>query len=242
MTDYTTPSGSGTMMIRDDGNGTGSGALVEYWFKAGFSSDFYNGLQFQILVNGVTVNQTVNYPTGAAWLKVYSSTVYTTQTVTFKLLTATGLSGMGGPTTFSHLISRATVPGTPSPPVISNPTVNSLDAAWTAPGDGGSAITGYQIGYAISTGITPPSGPTTTVDVSSSPHTVTNLATGSFYYFWVRAKNAVGWGNWSTPSTGQTYLGAYVNVGGVWKLATPYVRTGGVWKPANTVFVNIPTH
>lgn len=224
MTDYTHASGTGSMQIRD------SGDLVEYWFKAGSTSNSWTGLQFQILVNGATVNKTVNYSTGADWLKIYSSTVSYTQTVTFKLLTATGTTGMGGPTTFAQLINR--VPTPPGTPTVTNPTVNSLDVAWTAPDVG--PVTGYQIGYSTSGFDT---SPTTIVDVSSSPHTMSNLASGATFWFWIRAKNSVGWGSWSGKSVGlATYMGAYVNVGGTWKIAVPYVKDAGVWKKATTLF------
>jgi hypothetical protein len=54
----------------------------------------------------------------------------------------------------------------------------------------------------------------------------------TIYYFWVKARNSVGLGPYSNSSSAKTYLGVYVNVGGVWKPAIPYVRTGGVWKQA----------
>jgi hypothetical protein len=206
-----------------------NGDLVEYWFKAGSSSNSWNGLQFQIIVNGVTVNKTVDYSTGANWLKLYSSTVSYTQTVTFKLLTATGTTGMGGPTTFTQVISRVPTPsGTPT---VTNPTVSTLDVAWAPPDVG--PVTGYQVGYSSNGYAT---SPDVLVDVVSSPHTMANLPTGTTLWFWTRAKNGVGWGSWSGRTVGSTYMGAYVNVNGAWKISTPYVKVAGVWKMATALF------
>jgi len=225
MTDYTHASGAGTMMIRD------TGSVVQFWFKAGYSNDHYSGLHFEVDVNGVNVGPiSVNYPTGANWLMVYSTTVHTTQTVTFKLLTATGISGFGGPTTFSQSIGRATVPGPPPFPVVSNPRVNSLVVSWAGPiNTGGAPIHDYDLAYSTS-----PSGALSNIYSFCTSAQLIGLATGTTYYFWVRAENSVGWGPWSGPASGKTDLGAYVNVGGAWHLAEPWVNTGGVWHRCTT--------
>lgn len=220
MTDYTHPSGAGTMMIRD------TGSVVQYWFKAGYSNDFYHGLHFEVDVNGVVKDLPgVNYPTGAAWLMIYSSTVSTSQTVTFKLLTATGISGFGGPTTFNQVISRSTVPAAPSPPIVGSPRVNSLAVSWTPPSNGGSAITNYQVSWSTS-----PSGGPLYLYTTNTSVTLSGLATGTVYYVFVRAANANGWGGWSLGTYGKTDMGAYVNVGGAWHLAEAWVKSGGVWR------------
>jgi hypothetical protein len=97
---------------------------------------------------------------------------------------------------------------------------------WGAPAyDGGATILAYQIGYGTNS-----AGPTTIIQSNST--TIGNLATGTMYYFWVRAGNYQGWGDWSAPANARTYLGAYVKYGGIWRLAIPYVKTGGVWKEA----------
>jgi hypothetical protein len=117
------------------------------------------------------------------------------------------------------------VPFAPTTPVISNVKPTTADVAWTPNGNGGSAITGYDIGYGTS-----PSSPTTTIAVSSSPVTVTGLTPGTTYYFWVRAKNVVGNSAWSGVASTMSISGVRINVAGEWKLAVPYVRTGGIWK------------
>lgn len=120
------------------------------------------------------------------------------------------------------------VPEAPSTPLLSSVTATSVDISFTANGNGGSPITGYQIGYGTSS-----SAPTSTVS-ASSPKVIDGLTPGTVYYFWARAQNSMGWSAWSAPSSTRTVSGAYINVGGTWKLAVPYVKVGGVWKLAET--------
>jgi hypothetical protein len=117
-------------------------------------------------------------------------------------------------------------PSAPSAPLISGVTPTSANVSWSPPNNGGTAITGYQVGYGTSS-----TGPTTTVD-ASSPKTITGLIPGTKYYFWVRAKNSQGWSPWSNSSTNTTVAGARIKVGTVWKVAVPYVKVNGVWKVA----------
>jgi hypothetical protein len=117
-------------------------------------------------------------------------------------------------------------PTPPSAPTVTDITQTSVTVAWTAPPNGGSPITGYDVGYG-----TDPMTPTTVV-ASSSPKAITGLTPGTRYYFWVRARNAVGNSAWSVTTSIVTLAAAYVKVGAVWKFAIPYVRTGGVWKVA----------
>jgi hypothetical protein len=118
------------------------------------------------------------------------------------------------------------VPDAPSAPVMSEITQVSAVATWTPNGTGGSAITGYDIGWGTSS--TAP----TTIQAATSPRTITGLDPGTNYYFWARAKNAIGTGPWSAPTMAHTIAGAWVKVGAVWKEAVPYVKVGGVWKVA----------
>lgn len=117
-------------------------------------------------------------------------------------------------------------PTPPSAPSISNITQVSVTVSWTAPNNGGSPITGYQVGYG-----TDPASPTTTVS-AASPKSITGLSPGTRYYFWVRAQNSVGFSAWSVSTPATTIAAARVKVGSVWKNAVPYVRVAGVWKLA----------
>lgn len=229
MTDYThATGGTGTMMIRD------TGSTVEFWINSGNSTTFDYELPWAYVVNGSSSSwQSFRYSAGSGWQRLGAWTVTTNQTVTFKL-NSTGTAGFGGPTTFSQPITRSTVPGVPSRPTLSKIGVDQITVSWSAPSNGGSTILGYELGY----GTSPSSGQLWAYP--TSPYVVKNLSMNTVYYFWVRARNAVGWGGWSSSSSAKTYLGVYVNVGGVWKPAIPYVRTGGVWKQAQPYALKSP--
>lgn len=139
------------------------------------------------------------------------------------VLNGVGYSNWSAISTFTTL----DVPQATTTPTLSNVGPVSVDVTWVPNGNGGSAITGFQVGYG-----TDPSAPTSTV-AAVSPQTVTGLIPGTKYYFWTRAGNSVGWGPWSASANATTVAGARIKVSGVWKVAVPYVRDGGVWKIAH---------
>jgi hypothetical protein len=231
MPDYTKATGSsGTMMIRD------TGTNVEFWINANNGTTFNNQMPWAYFVNATYSGWLQHgYSAGSGWNLLGSWAVTVSQTVTF-YLGNTGTSGLGGPTTFNQFIFRPTVPAATSTPVLSNIAPTSMDVSWTPNSDGGSAITGYEVGYD-----TTPTAPVT-ISAGTSPQAISGLDPGVLYYFWVRAQNAVGWGPWSAPGNAMTIAGArvkvggvyvfgvpYVKVSGVWTLAQPWVRSGGVW-------------
>lgn len=193
MTDYTKTTGeNGTMMIRD------TGSTVEFRFKAGDSSDWVNGLQFNWTANGSTTSKTINYPTGADWYNVGSVTISVSQTVTFRLVSDTDIAGIGGPTSFSHSINRDTVPSKPSTPTISGIKSTSVVVKFSDGSNGGDSIDARQIGYGTSS-----SSPQDTVSSDGST-TVSGLDPGKTYYFWARTHNSVGWSAWSGRASAKT--------------------------------------
>ena len=122
---------------------------------------------------------------------------------------------------------------------LSDVTQTTVVGMFSPNGDGGANITEFQIGYGTN------DSPADLTITSNSPQTITGLVPGAKYYFWVRAKNSVGWSAWSARSSittiagarvkvGSTYKDAvpYVNDNGVWKIARPWSRIGGVWKEA----------
>ena len=94
-------------------------------------------------------------------------------------------------------------PGRPGPPVIVEPTEDSLTATWAVPPDDGVfPTTGYDVQYRVAG-----------ADYVAWPHdgdlpeaTITGLAEVTTYEIRVRAENEFGTGDWSLPGTGTTLL------------------------------------
>lgn len=118
-------------------------------------------------------------------------------------------------------------PNPPSRPAIDTIRTTSLWVKTTPNWDGGSPITSYELGYG-----TDPVNAQHFVSSSTSQFGLTGLSPGTTYYFWARAKNAIGTSPWSERATARTYAGGYVYLNGTWNLAVPYVMVGGVWVPA----------
>ena len=193
MTDWDFSSGvAGTLRIRD------TGTVVEFWVYTDYTLNWSN-LQFSVTVNGATNNVSIDYYGTKLWKKVYSATVTTNQTVTFKLLTATGTTSLGGPTTCSHAISRSTIPNAPSIVSISQITNTSFYGTFTDGNNNGATIDTRQIGYGTSS--TAP----TTFATSDGSTVITGLVANTKYYVWARTHNSVGWSAWG-PRTSATTL------------------------------------
>lgn len=129
------------------------------------------------------------------------------------------------------------------------PTVN--DAAWSVTNIAQTTASVAGIGYTSNGGA---AVDTTLVRVNTSPTDaggtdftfagyatsmgLTGLLPGTTYYAKVYLHNSQGWSSNSSWKAFTTLPGVSVNVGGVWKNATPYVNVGGVWKQA-VQYVNV---
>lgn len=185
MTDWTKSTGSsGTMMIRD------TGTTVEFWIKSG-SGTYAHEMPWKYYVNGVTSAwKEYDYVGDGSYKKLSSWVVTSDQTVTF-YLGDTNTSGLGGPTTFSHAIDRASVPNPPSTPTV---TINSSTQVTVTFSDGannGATIDSRQIGYGTST------SQVQTIVSSDGSTVISGLTPDVTYYFWARTHNAKGYSGWS---------------------------------------------
>lgn len=194
MVDYDFSSGEGTLRIRD------LGSTIEFWVRAGYTNFYWTDLDFSVTANGSTTNHSINYPSGADWFKVTSKTVTDTQTVTFRLLEATGTSSLAGPTTVSKLIDRGTVPDPPSAVTLSSITSTAMLATFTDGDNGGLTIDSRQIAYSkvnsTASGLTLVS--------SDKSTTLTGLSPKTTYYVWARTHNSKGYSGWSTVRSAKT--------------------------------------
>lgn len=122
----------------------------------------------------------------------------------------------------------ATVPEAPTTPNLSLITQTSVVVSFASNGNGGSPVIEFQIGYGTSS-FSPQSYYSTGLDRGG---TITGLSPAQTYYFWTRARNAIGWGPLSGSRSTRTVAGARIKVGSIWKEAIPYVRVSGIWKAA----------
>ncbi len=122
----------------------------------------------------------------------------TTYTFTVFATNAQGNSVVSSPS------SPVTIPGPPGTPTGVAATAGSQEAfvSWTAPSNGGSAITGYTV-TVVQTGAT-----VSVTAAAGTTATVTGLTAGSSYSFTVTATNALGNSAASAASSSVTILGA----------------------------------
>ncbi len=96
-------------------------------------------------------------------------------------------------------------PGKPVAPTVTSGGQSSLNVSWSAPSNTGPPITAYGVRYRKGS-----SGSFTNASHSGTGTTATisGLDAGTSYQVQVRARNAEGWGSWSSSGSGSTTLGA----------------------------------
>lgn len=201
-------------------NRIGSGATRKFGFGAGMKP----GAPTSVVGTAGNTQVSVAFTapavlgTGTISYTATSSPSGLTATGSSSPLVVTGLSN-GTPYTFtvtatnafgsstsdpSASVTPATVPGTPNAPTATRGDTQ-VSLSWTAPSNGGSAITDYLVQYSSNSGSTW----TTFADGTSATTsaTVTGLTNGTSYVFRIAAVNIVGSGLYSPASAAVTPAG-----------------------------------
>ena len=95
---------------------------------------------------------------------------------------------------------KQTVPPAPTFLDLTSITNSRITARFSGNGDGGSAITGWDLQYSKASNFSSP-----TTIASNGTSTITGLAASTTYYFRARGKNAIGAGAWSGSKSAKTH-------------------------------------
>lgn len=144
--------------------------------------------------------------------------------------------------------SQLLIPNVPSamvaPTLSYNASTKETTVTFTAPANGGAAITNYEIEYADNNTFVD----SKKVYSATSPRVIGGFLPGKNYWFRVKAQNSQGWGPLGASSNQIVYIGpkvknninvyqrtlVYVNdANGNPKLAIPYVNVDGTWRIAS---------
>jgi large repetitive protein len=163
----------------------GGAAVTDYLVQ--FSSD--GGTTWQTFTDGVSTALTATV-TGLA-----NGTTYTFQ------VAAINAAGTGA---FSNTdtATPVTTPGTPTSLAAVATSSTTVDLTWTAPTNGGSALTDYRVEYSADGGATWLFFGN--VGSATPSVTVTSLTASTPYHFRVAAINAIGTGAFSAAATAST--------------------------------------
>ena len=127
-----------------------------------------------------------------------TATGLTNGTAYFFKVAAINGAGTGVYSAASSGVTPVTVPGVPAS-VATTAANTQVTVTWTAPANGGSAITGYQVQLGTTSG-GPYSNTACATNSTTASCTATGLTTGTAYFFRVAAINAVGTGAYSAES------------------------------------------
>ena len=158
---------------------TSTGGLPVIGYRVRISSD--GGAHWQTKTVGTSTTQTLTDLT--------NGTEYAVQVAAFN-------SANTGAYTASQAVTPRTVPGVPANLTLT-PRHRSLDLSWTAPGSGGSPITGYRVRYSSDAG----QSWTTQDHGTATEQTLTGLNVSTSYAVQVAAINAEGSGVFTASAT-----------------------------------------
>ena len=225
MTDYTVPSGTGQLLLRD------TGTNVEFWIHAGSSATFINspGKAWSWSSPHGSGGGTFTYPTGAPWIMLVSIPLTVNGTVTFAI-GATGTTGLGGPTSISQALTRIVIPSQPLTPSVTDILPTSFKFSFAASASNGGAtidhylmrLKKYISGVLVST-----------VDVTTvvlTNNLFIDKDPSSTYTLEVYAHNSAGYSPVSTIVSFTTKPASYLKVGGHYKWGIPFIKVAGVYK------------
>ena len=137
-------------------------------------------------ITGYTVTSSTGGKTGSGTASPITVTGLTNGTAYTFTVTATNAAGTGVASSASNSVTpQATVPGAPTN-VTAVPGNTQATVSFTAPDNGGSAITGYTVSWNPAGGVDSNAGSTAT------SHIITGLTNGTAYTFTVVASNAKG--------------------------------------------------
>jgi hypothetical protein len=142
---------------------------------------------------------------GEAATNIGTTTPITVTSLSTDYASAYVVSSFDGNTATSSTVNIYGVPFAPTAPTISNVVTTSLTLTWTAPGNNGSAITGYVIEASTDDG-----GTWTAIDTTgtSTTRNLTNLTIAATYTFRIIAVNGIGASAPSSASVSQ-FISAY---------------------------------
>ncbi len=144
--------------------------------------------------------QTCTWSTGPLTCTVTSLT--NGDSYTFNVTATNSLGTSAASTASNAVVPAITAPLAPSGLVATPGTTTTVTLNWTAPSNGGSSITGYNVYDATTSGgenySSPVNGGTL---ITTTSYTATGLTNGTKYYFTVKAVNGIG----SSPASSEVF-------------------------------------
>lgn len=142
----------------------------------------------------------------AAWSTSEALTGLPKGTTLYAIVDAQGAGDHWGPWSAAYSFTTGkTVPGTVTGPTLGSVTDTGMVLSWTAPADNGGEGVTYKVDRA--TNNTFSAGLVSTTGISATSLNVSGLASGTTYYFRVKATNSVGdSASWSTTVSATTVV------------------------------------